>query len=209
MTNNFVSGNYEDKYNTNNKLYQLLMGKFLKDLEGSLDYINENNEKIEICEVGCGDGEILKVLKNKFLDSDLFACDLSAEEIEKAQEKCTDFEVEFSVQNAEDLNKYSNEQFDLVVCVEVLEHLSDPNYGLRELKRISAKYLLGSVPNEPIWRILNMLRGKYLKNYGNTPGHLNHWSLANFKKFLSLNTEYEIVRSKNPFPWQMTLLKRV
>ncbi len=208
MTEKFVGGNYEDKYNTSNKLYKLLMRKFINSLEENLDYVFEQHEIIDICEVGCGDGEIIKVVNNRFQDSALFACDLSVTEIKKAQEECADFEVEFLVQNAEDLNKYSNKQFNLVVCVEVLEHLSNPDEGLKELKRISSRFILVSVPNEPIWRILNMVRGKYLKNLGNTPGHLNHWSIASFNKFLSKREGYTIIRKNFPFPWQMMLLKR-
>jgi hypothetical protein len=30
------------------------------------------------------------------------------------------------------------------------------------------------VPREPIWRIGNMARGRYLGDLGNTPGHIQH-----------------------------------
>ena len=45
-------------------------------------------------------------------------------------------------------------------------------------------YLLVCVPREPLWRGLNMARGAYLKDLGNTPGHLNHWSKRSFVALL-------------------------
>ena len=39
-----------------------------------------------------------------------------------------------------------------------------------------ARALLVSVPREPLWRGLNMARGAYMRDLGNTPGHVNHWS---------------------------------
>ena len=42
------------------------------------------------------------------------------------------------------------------------------------------RHLLVSVPREPLWRGLNMARGAYLKDLGNTPGHVNHWSKRTF-----------------------------
>ena len=62
-----------------------------------------------------------------------------------------------------------------------------------------------SVPREPIWRFLNLLRGKYIKDLGNTPGHLQHWSSD---KFVDLVSNYfEIIEVKKPFPWTMLLCK--
>lgn len=160
-----------------------------------------------VCEVGCAEGELLKHIHSFFPDSRLCATDISENEIEKARIHCSALPVEFSIQNAEDLYRYRDTSFDLVVCCEVLEHLEDPLKGLHELHRISKKYLLVSVPNEPIWRGLNLLRGKYIKSMGNTPGHLNHWSVFQFPKFLA-SSEFKLVKTKNPFPWQMILLEK-
>ena len=46
----------------------------------------------------------------------------------------------------------------------------------RDARAARARHLLVSVPREPLWRALNMLRGAYWRALGNTPGHLNHWS---------------------------------
>jgi len=64
---------------------------------------------------------------------------------------------------------------DTVVCLEVLEHLGDPEAGLRELARVTQRHVILSVPREPLWRLLNMARGAYLRDWGNTPGHLRNY----------------------------------
>jgi hypothetical protein len=58
-----------------------------------------------------------------------------------------------------------------------------------------------SVPSEPVWRIGNMARGRYLRQWGNTPGHVNHWGKRGFVRAVSRHFEVEDVAS--PLPWTM------
>jgi hypothetical protein len=69
---------------------------------------------------------------------------------------------------------------------------------------VAKSCLLVSVPREPLWRGLNMARGAYLKDFGNTPGHINHWSKRSFVSMLSRHGTVDEVRS--PFPWTMCLV---
>jgi hypothetical protein len=64
---------------------------------------------------------------------------------------------------------------------------------------VAERWLLVSVPREPLWRTVNMARGAYIKDLGNTPGHLNHWSRRGFVRFVSQVAEVQEVTS--PFPW--------
>ena len=66
-------------------------------------------------------------------------------------------------------------------------------------------HLLVSVPREPLWRGLNMARGAYLKDLGNTPGHVNHWSKRSFTELLSRHGQ--VVEATSPFPWTMLLTR--
>jgi hypothetical protein len=65
--------------------------------------------------------------------------------------------------------------------------------------------VLVSVPREPLWRGLNIARGAYLKDLGNTPGHLSHWSKRSFARLLARHGE--IVELRSPLPWTMALLR--
>ena len=202
-----IYGNYEDKYNAENPIAKFLMGNFIEQFKKNLSSLG--SEKIDsICEVGCAEGELLKIAHCIYPDAVIFASDISEQEISKAKKNCDSFPVEFSLQNAENLEKYEDSAFDFLICCEVLEHLSNPEKGLQELLRISKKYILLSVPNEPVWRILNMARGKYLKDFGNTPGHINHWTLWQFSDFVNTPAKYSIMKRSYPFPWQMALLEK-
>jgi 2-polyprenyl-3-methyl-5-hydroxy-6-metoxy-1,4-benzoquinol methylase len=93
---------------------------------------------------------------------------------------------------------------DLVVCLEVLEHLEQPQHALAEIARVCRGRAIISVPREPIWRALNMARGKYLAALGNTPGHLQHWSTRALRAFVA--PRFEILATRTPLPWTVLLL---
>jgi SAM-dependent methyltransferase len=100
---------------------------------------------------------------------------------------------------------FVDHEFDVATAIEVLEHVPDPKVTLSEMARCATRYLLVSVPREPLWRALNMARGAYWKDLGNSPGHLNHWSK---RSFVSLLSEYgEVVEARSPFPWTMLLVR--
>ena len=86
-------------------------------------------------------------------------------------------------------------------CLEVLEHLDDPDAALAEICRVSKRWVITSVPREPVWRALNLMRLKYVSGLGNTPGHLNHWSKGRFTRFVG--TRLDVRKTLSPFPWTM------
>ena len=62
------------------------------------------------------------------------------------------------------------------------------------------------MPREPLWRALNMARGAYWKDFGNTPGHINHWSARGFARFAEAC--FDVVDVATPLPWTMLFLKK-
>lgn len=99
---------------------------------------------------------------------------------------------------------YKDGSFDLVVCTEVLEHLKYPQKALLEIIRVSKKYIILSVPNEPFFRLANFLRGRYIAEFGNSPGHINHWTALSFVKFVRQNN-LKNIKTLFPFPWTIIL----
>ena len=101
-----------------------------------------------------------------------------------------------------------NDSYDLVLVLEVLEHLDEPDLALAEIGRIlrPGGLLVVGVPREPVWRILNMARGRYWGTLGNTPGHLNHWSARSIRGYLRGQIG-EIVETRAPLPWTLLLVR--
>lgn len=124
-----------------------------------------------VLETRCGEGYVSQFLYEKGYNIDAF--DVSKKAIQKAKNffQCINFFTDYIYKIFAEDNKY-----DLVVASEVLEHLEKPEKALNELLRVSKKYVFVSVSNEPIWRVLNLVRGKYIKDFGNTPGHIQYWS---------------------------------
>ena len=100
---------------------------------------------------------------------------------------------------------YAGGSFDLVLCLQVLEHLSEPMTALEELRRVSGEHCLISVPNEPFFMGSNFLRAKNVKAWGNDPEHLQHWTAG---QFLSMVGQHFVVeRVVYPFPWVVALCR--
>lgn len=195
------AGNYYDKYRTANPIARHLM-------QGFLDAFDQLSARVPVSaalEIGCGEGELsIRLAQRGF---QMRGCDISSAIVEEARARAKHANVEatFWTQPIESIDAAA-EATPFVVCCEVLEHLDDPARGVDTLAELARPYLLASVPREPIWRMLNMARGKYLGDLGNTPGHANHWSRRRFLELLS--RRFEIVEARTPLPWTMALCRR-
>ena len=154
-------------------------------------------------EVGCGPGFSTQYLAKILKDKDFQASEFRQDLVKEAQARNPGLKIE--QEPIYELRRENN-FFDLIIALEVLEHLENPELAIKELARVTSKYCLVSCPNEPLWRILNVLRFKYLKNLGNTPGHLHHWSKGKFKKLLS--EYFEIKKVVAPLPWIIVLAEK-
>ena len=193
-----VVGTGSDKYESKNPLAQYLLRQFDNSIA---ECINIAQPKT-VLEVGCGEGHVTDILlKNS--EATIEAMDISQTIIDIAQAEIDSPRVNFHPFNIYDLAE--KPAADLVVCCEVLEHLETPEIGLLRLAEKAAPYAIISVPREPIWRILNFVRGAHIKSLGNSPGHIQHWSQAAFIKFVE--QQFEIVAVKDPLPWTILLVK--
>lgn len=193
------AGNYYDKYNTRNPIARWLMDGFLRSFESLVGKCSGDRDALE---VGCGEGELSIRLARRGLDARGF--DIADACVQEAQRRATaaGLQIPFSVASALDLNP-SIHAADLVVCCEVMEHLEDPEQVLRLLTTCARRHLLVSVPREPVWRVMNMARGRYLGDLGNTPGHIQHWSSKRFVRFLERHVN--VIEVATPLPWTMAL----
>ena len=64
---------------------------------------------------------------------------------------------------------FADGEFDLATAIEVLEHVPTPSTRSPRWRACAQRWLLVSVPREPLWRALNMARGAYLQGPRATP----------------------------------------
>jgi SAM-dependent methyltransferase len=93
--------------------------------------------------------------------------------------------------------------YDLVLCLEVLEHLDEPRRAIRELRRVTRGGCLLSVPHEPYFRLGNLLRGRHLRHLGNPEDHVQHWGAPGFRALCA--EHLTLRRTARPFPWLVVL----
>ncbi|HEX6317541.1 MAG TPA: class I SAM-dependent methyltransferase, partial [Burkholderiales bacterium] len=156
-------------------------------------------------EIGCGEGFLSTMLAQSGFA--VRGSDISPAAVAIARRRAAELGLTatFRVGDLHDLSP-PRDGAELVVCCEVLEHLSEPARALALLARLAQPHLIGSVPREPLWRLLNMARARYWAALGNTPGHLQHWSARSFLGLLENHVEVREVRT--PLPWIMALCRR-
>jgi ubiquinone/menaquinone biosynthesis C-methylase UbiE len=187
------------KHTTKNPISRFFLENFTKTL---LSEVKEINPK-SILDVGAGEGFTLQKLKDYHIGEKLEGIEYMDEAIQFAKELHPQVVIKKG-----DIYKlpYKDNSFDLVICSEVLEHLEDPGKGLEELKRVSKRYCLLSVPNEPFFTIQRFLRGKNVFKLGDHPEHIQHWSSNSFEKFVSSKLKIKTV--KTPLPWTFILTEK-
>ncbi len=195
-----VTGNTYDKYGSTNPLARRLMAGFERDLDELLALA----DPASLLDVGCGEGVLVHRWAQRLEGRRIVGIDLEEESIQAGWKQRQAPNLEYRVMPAENL-PFADDEFDLASAIEVLEHVPDPDHTLAEMARCASRHLLVSVPREPLWRGLNMARGAYLRELGNTPGHLNHWSRRSFVRLLARHGTVAKVRS--PFPWTMLLVR--
>jgi 2-polyprenyl-3-methyl-5-hydroxy-6-metoxy-1,4-benzoquinol methylase len=196
-----VTGNTFDKYGSGNPLVRRLMARF----ERSLDELLQAAAPGSLLDVGCGEGVLVQRWARRMAGGRVVGIDLEEDSIQAGWREHEAPNLEYRVLPADERLPFADGEFDLVSAVEVLEHLPEPERALAEMARCARGYVLASVPREPLWRGLNMARGAYLRELGNTPGHLNHYSARSFVALLARHGE--IVEVRQPFPWTMALVR--
>lgn len=192
-----ITGNTYDKYASKNPIERRLMGGFFRALDASLPGAAPS----QVLEVGVGEAEVTTIVAERYPGTTVMGIDLPDAELASAWQGKP---VAGSFADIVDL-PYQDDQFDLVLGIEVLEHVDDPAGALREIARVATRDIVVSVPREPIWRIANMARGKYLGDLGNTPGHVQHWSTRSFVALVG--SVFDVVDVHTPFPWTMVVAR--
>jgi len=191
--------NYLKHANTN-PIQKALIDNFYKNFYKIIRPLRASS----ILDVGCGEGFTLKKLQEKKIGKNNEGIDYSGTAVKIGHKIYPELNLKRG-----DVYKldYKENSFDLIICTEVLEHLKDPIKAVAEIKRVTNRYIVFSVPNEPFFIAANLLRGKYLKRFGNHPEHINHWTFWGFENFLK-RQGLIVMKSKHPFAWSLVLVKK-
>ena len=155
-----------------------------------------------VLEIGCGAGYSSRNLRESLpVGVDFIGSDVGETLLHKARSRNPG--TVFFRQSAYDL-ALPDRSVDVVVMLEVLEHLENPTLALAEVHRVARKAAVISTPREPIWRTLNFMRGKYVSDLGNTPGHIQHWSSRGLRR--QVNNLFRVVGVAQPLPWTVLSL---
>jgi ubiquinone/menaquinone biosynthesis C-methylase UbiE len=194
------TGNTFDKYGSTNPVVRRLMASF----EAALQELFDRAAPESVLDVGCGEGVLTARWAEQLGTRRVVGIDLEDPKLRAEWARRERENLEFQASAAEDL-PFPAGAFDLAAAIEVLEHVPDPGHTVAEMARVARRHLLVSVPREPLWRMLNLARGAYLRELGNTPGHINHFSKQAFMKLLERHGE--VLQARSPFPWTMLLVK--
>lgn len=194
------STNFE-KHTTKNPIGKFFLNNFLATVVKTIRPLNIDS----ILDVGCGEGFTLARLQKEKIGKHFEGIEYDDTAIELGKKLYPKLEIKKG-----DIYKlpYKSNSFDLVVCTEVLEHLDEPKKAYRELLRVSRKYVLLSVPNEPFFTIQRITRFQNILKLGAHPEHVQHWSIRGFMKFVKIRG-VKVMTKKYPVPWTMVIVKKI
>ena len=185
------------KYQSKNPFVKILLDRFLNEI---LQMVGTIDVK-KVLDLGCGEGFVINKLSKFYSYLEITGVDIDT----KALDLARDLNPRAKFIEC-DINNFQCEKksFELVMLIEVLEHMKKPDEILRIVKNITSKYALISIPHEPLFRISNFLRCKNFFRFGNDPEHLQNWTKKQFLGLLK-NDGFKILKIATPFPWVIVL----
>ncbi len=149
-----------------------------------------------VLEVGCGEGVVMRYLRDRHQGLHIDGVEPDARVLEVARTRNPGSRL---VQGDVYALGIATNAYDLVLCLEVLEHLADPGLALAEIRRVAQYGCILSVPHEPFFRLGNVLRGRNLGRLGDPPDHVQHWNKRSFETFCRAHVRLD--GTFRAFPW--------
>jgi 2-polyprenyl-3-methyl-5-hydroxy-6-metoxy-1,4-benzoquinol methylase len=177
----------QEKYGDSNPVVRFVIRRFFAGIGNVVAGLMPES----VLDAGCGEGELLR--RGVLRPGVRVVC------LDQSLDALAEAPSPDRVRGLVEALPFKTGSFDVVLCMEVLEHLPQPAAAIRELARVARKAVVLSVPHEPWFRTGNVLRGKHLRGFGNHPEHVQHWNIASFGAFLSPTfPETKIIEA---FPW--------
>ncbi|MEO5357536.1 MAG: class I SAM-dependent methyltransferase [Nitrospirae bacterium YQR-1] len=170
-----------------------------------------------LLDVGCGNGEFLKDVRDLIGDVALAGADISPYVIESNRKRFKDMEFYRLNLNDETLPQ----KFDVVTCMEVVEHCSDYKDSIRRLSEMTAGELIITVPCGPVFEIdrrvghtvhfsAKMIQDA-IEKAGLRVRNIQCWGFPFFNMYkhainISPNKMTESFMSEKPYTWKQRIL---
>lgn len=191
---------FTGKYEGAGRAARWLIDRFYQSVVRLLDPASAGQR---ILEVGCGAGYSTQYIQSALLPGQILGgTDIGDSLLDAARRRNP--AIDFFRASAYAL-PLADKSVDTIVMLEVLEHLEHPDNALAELARVARKRVVISTPREPLWCAMNFARGKYLSQFGNTPGHIQHWSSRGLKRVAG--KYFTVTGSRTPVPWTVLQLQ--
>lgn len=188
-----------EKHTTTNPLGRFFLSRFSHVLREEVTALSPDS----VLDVGAGEGFTLQMLADHQIGKKREGIEYADEAIAFGKELHPDVVIKKGDIYA---LPYKDNSFDVIICSEVLEHLEDPAKALAELRRVTKKYVVLSVPNEPFFTIQRFLRGKNMLRLGDHPEHIQHWTTQRFRNLVSSKMIVKKVRT--PLPWTFVIAEK-
>lgn len=187
------------KYHAANPLVRRLLRRFLEEVSATVGGL----EPSSIVDLGCGEGVVARLLHRRFPEIDYTGLDTSERSVKVA--RALNPELRFEVRSLLEPPPPAD-QADVAICLEVLEHLPDADLTAARILSWTRERAIISVPWEPFFRLGNLLRGRYVRSWGDHPEHLQHFNRRSLRALLSRHATVE--RIWTSFPWILALIRR-
>jgi len=140
----------------------------------------------KMLDLGCGVGHILTIAPASFTK---VGVDYSHSSLKLARSQL--HEPTALVNGSGQALPFADNSFDLVTCLEVLEHLEDDETAVGEISRVlkPGGYLIASVPNQ-----------YYFPEYRELMGHYRHYTPASFADLLA-HHQIGVSKYLNEYKW--------
>lgn len=188
------------KYKSKNPVVILLLNNFYKEINLILRDLEKPKR---VLDAACGEGFAVQKIGNMLAGADIFGLDKSEDVLNIAKSVA----VQMTTKKGRIENiPFESNKFDLVFALEILEHLKNPEQGLKEINRVCKKYCIISVPNEPWFSWCNVIRLKNVKRLGRNKEHVNFWGKKEIVELVGKH--FKIKKIRAPFPWTIILCKK-
>lgn len=163
-----ISRYLTDDYLNNNPSWDIEDSSWKANLVKEI-FDNAGLQPQTICDIGCGAGEVLVVLNTFYKNAELSGFDI-APKASEFWKLCNDSNIKYTLG---DFFEHNKKHYDVILLLDVIEHLSDPVDFIRKLHKYS-NYIVCHIPLD--LSAVSVLRESPLLHARKKVGHIHYFT---------------------------------